>query len=73
MVSGRVCWLAGVIVLASAAMDWKAVAKIAHGLSYADVVRACDDAAKDAVLHDQTEVSTRALSGALKRRRTPRK
>jgi SpoVK/Ycf46/Vps4 family AAA+-type ATPase len=60
-------------MLAPPSLDWKAVVKLAHGLSYADIVRACDDAAKDAVLHDQVEVSTRALAKALDRRRKGRR
>lgn len=55
--------------MAPASMNWKAAVKIANGLSYADIVRACEDAAKDAVLNDQFEVSTRAVADALSRRR----
>jgi SpoVK/Ycf46/Vps4 family AAA+-type ATPase len=49
--------------------NWKSVVKNAVGLSYADIVRACDDAAKDAVLSDRTEVTPRSLTAALNRRR----
>lgn len=52
------------------AFSWKAVIKHAVGLSYADIVRACDDAAKDAVLSDRLEVTTRSVTVALDRRRT---
>jgi SpoVK/Ycf46/Vps4 family AAA+-type ATPase len=50
-------------------VNWKMVAKTANGLSYADIVRACDDAAKDAVLSDRAELSTRTLMAALRRRK----
>jgi len=59
--------------MAPPAMNWKAAAKAANGLSYADIVRACEDAAKEAVLHDQTEVSPRVLTTALHRRRKGRR
>jgi SpoVK/Ycf46/Vps4 family AAA+-type ATPase len=54
-------------------LHWKAAVKIANGLSYADIVRACEDAAKDAVLHDRSEVSMRALASALDRRQKSRR
>jgi len=40
------------------------------GLSHAEICRACDDAAKDAILNDTIEVSNDALVGALNARRT---
>lgn len=58
---------------AKVGLDWKAVLQVAVGLSYADIVRACDDAAKEAVLGDQGEVSMRALMNALQRRRSGRR
>lgn len=56
--------------LVPSSMNWKVATKAANGLSYADIVRACDDAAKDAVLHDRTEISTKALIASIQRRRT---
>lgn len=50
-------------------VDWDAAAAIAEGLSYADVVQACEAAAKDAVLADSLGVSTEALKEALEDRR----
>lgn len=50
-------------------MDWDEAAEAAEGLSYADVTRACDSAAKDAVLKDTLRITTRALVQALKERR----
>lgn len=60
-------------MMAPQSLNWKMVTKTAVGLSYADIVRACDDAAKDAVLADRGEVSTRALSTALQRRHKTRR
>jgi AAA+ superfamily predicted ATPase len=45
------------------------IAKKAEGLSHADLCRACDEAAKDAVLEDKTSVETDVLLAALKARR----
>jgi hypothetical protein len=59
--------------MAPHSLDWKAVLQVAAGLSYADIVRACDDAAKEAVLGDQGEVSMHALMNALQRRRSGRR
>ncbi|MBZ0144629.1 MAG: ATP-binding protein [Rhodocyclaceae bacterium] len=50
-------------------LDWEKAAEAATGLSYADVVHACEAAAKDAVLDDSLKVSTRALIEALEDRR----
>jgi SpoVK/Ycf46/Vps4 family AAA+-type ATPase len=54
-------------------LDWRAMARAADGLSYAEIVKACEDAAKDAVLQDKNEVSTRMLAHALRRRRDSRR
>jgi ATP-dependent 26S proteasome regulatory subunit len=59
--------------MAPRSLAWKAVLQVAVGLSYADIVRACDDAAKEAVLGDQGEVSIRSLMNALKRRLSGRR
>jgi SpoVK/Ycf46/Vps4 family AAA+-type ATPase len=53
-------------------LDWNAAARAASGLSYAEIVSACDDAAKDAVLQDKTEVAAKTLTAALARRRGKR-
>ena len=52
---------------------WRAAARAARGLSYAEIVKACDDAAKDAVLSDRDGVSPDILQKALLRRRKNRK
>lgn len=59
--------------LTPSSMNWKPAVAAANGLSYADIVRACDDAAKDAVLNDQAEVSSQALVDAVDRRQRGRR
>src|SRR5262249_28552539 len=58
---------------ASRAIDWRATVKAAHGLSYADLTRACEDAVKEAILNDAATLSTETLVHALTERRTQRK
>ena len=53
----------------TAALNWSAIAKAAAGLSHADVTRACDDAAKEAVLDDHNAIDTRMLKESLSSRR----
>lgn len=49
-------------------VEWRAVVTAAQGLSHADVARACDQAAKDALLDGQDELTTERLMGALRER-----
>lgn len=51
-------------------VEWPAVRVVADGLSHADVVRACEQAAKNAILGHSTTVDTRALVDALAERRS---
>ena len=46
-------------------IDWDRVAGAAEGLSNAEIIRAAEDAARDAVLSGQGDVETDALSDAL--------
>jgi AAA+ superfamily predicted ATPase len=46
-------------------LEWPSVTRASRGLSHAEITRACDDAAKDAVLADKKSVSTAALKRAL--------
>ncbi len=48
---------------------WKRVTAAAKGLSHADVTRACDDAAKEAVLAESILVTTEGLEASLLSRR----
>lgn len=63
---------ARLVVLKPARLDWRALGRSTTGLSYADIVKACDDAAKEAVLHDRSEVSQKVLLASLARRRASR-
>jgi SpoVK/Ycf46/Vps4 family AAA+-type ATPase len=46
-------------------VDWSAVLEASDGLSHAEVARACEDAAKNVILANRTEVSTQDLVDAL--------
>ncbi len=48
---------------------WKDVLDAAEGLSYAELSRACDDAARQAILSDKGEITTEGLLAALNERR----
>lgn len=50
-------------------ISWKAVHEAAHGLSHAEVTRACTDAAKDTILGSRTSISTSCLISTLQQRR----
>jgi SpoVK/Ycf46/Vps4 family AAA+-type ATPase len=63
---------ARLVVLRPVKLDWRALGRAATELSYAEIVKACDDAAKEAVLHDRTEVSQKVLLASLARRREGR-
>lgn len=52
-------------------VDWGRVADVTRGLSHGEIARACDDAAKDAVLEDCGSISTGSLTEALARRARP--
>jgi len=54
-------------------LDWSAAWTNAEGLSYAEIVAACDVAAKDAVLSDTTVITTERLATALRERRRSRR
>lgn len=49
-------------------LSWKTVTESARGLSHADIVSACEDAAKDAILADSQRITTTMLAKALKAR-----
>ena len=55
-------------LLAPSRIPWQNVLTASEGLSHAEVARACNEAAKDAVLQDRTCVSTKSLVAALERR-----
>jgi SpoVK/Ycf46/Vps4 family AAA+-type ATPase len=49
---------------------WKKAIKAAKGLSYADLSRACEDAAKLAILDDSRVITTQALVRSIEERRS---
>jgi SpoVK/Ycf46/Vps4 family AAA+-type ATPase len=50
-------------------VDWPQVIEAADGLSHSDLARACEYAAKNAILHHHTRIETRELIDALSERR----
>lgn len=48
---------------------WEKIREVATGLSHAEIARACDDAAKDHILHGKQPVGADALVRALSERR----
>ncbi|WP_429886288.1 AAA family ATPase [Geoalkalibacter halelectricus] len=54
-------------------LDWKVLVEKAEGLSYADITKACEDAIKDAIIHDRDEVATDDLLKPLQERQSIRR
>lgn len=52
-------------------LSWDKVLDAATGLSHSEVVKACEDAGKEAVLDDRKSIRTEALVRALRRRAEP--
>jgi ATP-dependent 26S proteasome regulatory subunit len=42
-----------------ARVNWKQLAKLAEGLSYADITRACEEAIKDVIIHARETLCTK--------------
>lgn len=57
-------------LLDTSKVDWQAAVAAAHGLSHGELARACEHAAKDAILAHRRHVSTQDLVDALQERRT---
>jgi SpoVK/Ycf46/Vps4 family AAA+-type ATPase len=55
-------------VFATADVDWRRVVAAGQGLSYAELTRACEDAAKSALLEGHTSIQTQALLSSLEER-----
>lgn len=55
-------------LLDTSQVDWEASAEAAEGMSHADITRACESAAKDAILNRTTVVSTDVFLYALRER-----
>jgi len=54
-------------------LDWKTILETAENTTHADIVKACEDAAKGAVLHERKQIRTIELKRALIQRRRPKK
>lgn len=50
-------------------LSWAKVLELAKGLSHGDIVKACEDSAKETVLDGRKRISTESLAFALKSRR----
>jgi SpoVK/Ycf46/Vps4 family AAA+-type ATPase len=50
-------------------IQWPKVATIAQGLNFADITRACEDAIKDAIIHERTFVTHGEIVHAIEDRR----
>ena len=48
--------------------SWKSIATAAAGLSHAEIARACNDAAKDSILGDQSALDAKHLAALLRAR-----
>jgi len=53
-----------------AKINWTAMAKLASGLSYADVTHACQDAIKDVLISGRDAISQADVASALRERRS---
>jgi hypothetical protein len=51
-----------------ASLSWKKLAVAFGALSHAEIVRACEEAAREAVLAGRSEIDTLALQASLERR-----
>ena len=47
-------------------IHWAKIAKLAEGLSFADITRASEEAIKDAIIHDRTHVTHQEIALAIK-------
>lgn len=56
-------------LLDTSAVEWEKIADAAKDLSHAELARACEHAAKDAILDHRTRVGTEELTAALSERR----
>jgi len=56
-------------LLDASQVDWSAAAEAAGGLSHSEVTRACEQAAKNAILQQHTRIDTGELVEALRERR----
>jgi SpoVK/Ycf46/Vps4 family AAA+-type ATPase len=50
-------------------IDWSKIAMVARGLNFADITRACEDAIKDAIIHERTTITHPEIVRAVKDRK----
>lgn len=60
-------------LLDTSGLDWDTAVSSAEGLSHAELTRACEQAAKDALLNETTTLETEGLVSALDQRRMMRR
>lgn len=53
----------------TARLSWARLAQIASGLSYADITKACEEAIKDALIHNHTHITQTQITQALQDRK----
>jgi SpoVK/Ycf46/Vps4 family AAA+-type ATPase len=51
-------------------VDWSRASRVASGLSHADIVRACEQAAKNSIIEHRTEIHTEGLLESLRERQS---
>jgi SpoVK/Ycf46/Vps4 family AAA+-type ATPase len=54
-------------------LGWKTILETSDSMTHADIVKACEDAAKSAVLHERKQIRTVEFKKALVQRRRPNK
>jgi SpoVK/Ycf46/Vps4 family AAA+-type ATPase len=50
-------------------IDWPRLARLAQGLSFADITRACEEAIKDSLIHENTYITQAQIAHALQDRK----
>jgi SpoVK/Ycf46/Vps4 family AAA+-type ATPase len=50
-------------------IQWAKIATMSHGLNFADIARACEDAIKDAIIHERTFVTHPEIAHAIEDRK----
>jgi hypothetical protein len=53
-------------------LNWTAIEKAARGLSQAEIARAANEAVKNAILHQSSEITTHELTSKLSERQAMR-
>lgn len=51
-------------------VQWQTLAELAKGLSYAEITRACNEALKDALIHERPQVRETDIRTMLKERKS---